>query len=167
MATAMNDQLLAQLISARAAADPRLRQLLPLFGIDVGHAVPPMSVPPAPLPSDGPVQPIPTPEPEPEPTPNSARPSDLLADRGAAYRGLRGVEAELRRCHGLLRQAAGALGACSACLGTETECRYCAGAGVSGAFEVDQLAFQRLVRPLLIQDTMGESTGGPRVRSDL
>jgi hypothetical protein len=122
--------LLQSLLADRLAADPGLRQMLPLLGV---------AQPAAPLNGAGAAPAA------------AAAPADLGADRAAARQALAATEAELRRVHALLDRLARALGACASCLGTDPACRYCAGTGGPGTLRPDEELLPWLLQPLLDQ----------------
>ncbi|GAB3422723.1 hypothetical protein [Flindersiella endophytica] len=57
------------------------------------------------------------------------------------------LTAELEGLRGLLDEVGAALGACPACFGTATGCRWCRGRGQPGFMPPDPAGFERLVMP--------------------
>lgn len=106
--TTVSDDLVRALVMNRLSSDPGMRDLLPLLGIPPSAETSAASE-----------------------TAAHSHEANLAADRTAVYRGVAGVDAELRRCHALLDRLAESLGACAHCLGIEPGCAYCGGGSPS------------------------------------
>ena len=69
----------------------------------------------------------------------------------ALYREAQLLDDEVRRLLAIVADAAGALGACPRCLGTEESCPACAGTGKPGSTEPDRELFAELIAPAVIR----------------
>lgn len=110
-----SNRLVRTLLAERLAADPGLRQVLPLLGLEAPTAMPVTA----------------TPATEPTSDEAAAATGDRVS-RAELHLALAGIDGELSRVHTLLDRVGDAVGACRRCLGTEADCPDCQGHGQPG-----------------------------------
>lgn len=115
-----SNRLVRTLLAERLAADPGLRQVLPLLGLETPTPMPMTGTPTTGPTSDG-----------------AAVPTGSHVSRAELHLALAGIDDELSRVHTLLDRVGDAAGACRRCLGTEADCPDCEGHGQPGARQPD------------------------------